>query len=235
MNYMSLFSGIGGLDLGLDQAGMRCVAQIEIDPYCRQVLAKHWPEVPRHDDVRTAVEWWLSRPRRRVDVIGGGYPCQPFSLARSQLGMADERWMWPAFASVVRALQPRYVVVENVSALVRDGWAFGTMLADLHQLGFDAEWATVRASDFGAPHNRERVYLVAYPASVDGVARDRLVTSGVGAAPVAARGFPGLAAHRGRRAASEWLAREPRVARQFDVHQGSVSNIARGLTYRDVT
>ncbi len=216
MNVLSLFAGVGGLELGLERAGMTTVGQVEIDPFCRKILARHWPEAARHDDIRTAVRWWQSKPRPRVDVVGGGFPCQPFSLSGFQLGTNDERWMWPEMAAVVRAVGPRYVVVENVSALVRDGRAFGAVLGDLHQLGFDAEWATVRASDFGAPHNRERVYLVAYPTGGDGVARDLLVTGGVGGTSVATGGFPRLAAHRGRRAARDWLAREPRVARLVD-------------------
>ncbi len=218
LNVLSLFSGIptGGIELGLGRAGMTTVGQVEIDPYCTQVLAHHWPEVARHDDVSTTPKWWSSKPRPPVDVVCGGFPCQPFSLAGRQLGTTDERWMWPAFRDVVRAVRPRYVLVENVSALVRDARAFGTVLGDLHQLGFDAEWATVRASDYGAPHSRERVFIVAYPASVDGVARDLMGQSGVGAAPLAARGLPGLAAHQRRRAASKWLESEPRVDRLVD-------------------
>lgn len=213
LNVLSLFAGVGGLELGLERAGMTTVGQVELDPFCRSVLANHWPEVPRHDDVRTAPDWWTAQSRPPVHVVTGGFPCQPFSLAGRQLGIDDERWMWPSFAGVIRAVRPRYVLVENVSALVRDGRAFGRVLGDLHELGFDAEWATVRASDFGAPHNRERVYLVAYPQGVDGVARDRLESCRVRRAPVSAGGFPGLAAHKGRRAAREWMAREPRVAR----------------------
>lgn len=218
MNVLSLFSGIptGGLELGLERAGMTVVGQAEIDPYCRAVLEQHWPEVARHDDVRTAVNWWGSTVRPAVDLVCGGFPCQPFSDSGFRLGMDDERWMWPEFAAVVRAVRPRYVVVENVSALVRDGRAFGTVLADLHELGFHAEWASVRASDVGAPHNRERVFVVAYPPGVDGVSRDRVVAGGSGGAPQAVGGFPRLAAHRGGRAAGDWLAREPRVARLVD-------------------
>ena len=168
LNVLSLFAGIGGLELGLESAGMTTVGQVEIDAWCRGVLAQHWPEVPRHDDVRTAPDWWASTERPNVDVVCGGFPCQPFSIAGLQLGVFDERWMWPAMADVVRAVRPRYVVVENVAALVRDGRAWGAVLGDLHTFGFDAEWATLRASDFGAPHKRERVYLVAYPAGNDG-------------------------------------------------------------------
>jgi len=214
MNVLSMFAGIGGIELGLERAGMTTVGQVEIDPYCTRVLSHHWPEVARHDDVFTTPKWWGSKPRPPVDVVCGGFPCQPFSLAGRQLGTSDERWMWPAFRDVVRAVRPRYVLVENVAALVRDSRAFGTVLADLHHLGFDAEWATVRASDHGAPHNRERVFIVAHPQGVG--AWDRLGTRRVGAAPLATRGLPGLAVHERRRAADQWLEREPRVDRLVD-------------------
>ena len=162
MNVLSLFSGIGGLDLGLERAEMTVVGQVEIDPWCRKVLAKHWPEVPRHDDVRTAVDWWRSETRRPVHAVIGGFPCQPFSDAGLKRGVADERWMWPAFADVIAGLRPRIVIVENVAALVRDGRAFGWLLADLHRLGFDAEWSIVSACSLGASHPRNRLFLVAY-------------------------------------------------------------------------
>jgi DNA (cytosine-5)-methyltransferase 1 len=216
INVLSAFAGIGGIELGLEQAGMTTVGQIEIDPWCQSVLRKHWPDVPLHPDVVTAPDWWASEERPAVDLIVGGFPCQPFSLGGLQLGIRDERWMWPAMAALIRSVGPSHVLLENVSALVRDARAFGTVLADLHQLGFDAEWATVRASDFGAPHPRERVYIVAYPASVDGWPRDRVEQGRVGEPPLAARGLPGLAAHQRGRLASEWLAREPRVDRLAD-------------------
>ena len=164
MNVLSLFTGIGGIELGLERAGMTTVGQVEIDPWCRGVLAKHWPDVPKHDDVVTTPEWWASESRPNVDLVCGGFPCQPFSDAGLKQGVEDERWMWPAMADTIRAVRPRYVLVENVAALVRDRAAFGTVLRDLHALGFDAEWATLRASDFGAPHQRARVFIVAYPA-----------------------------------------------------------------------
>ena len=167
MNVLSLFAGIGGLELGLERAGMTTVGQVEIDPYCRLVLARHWPEVPRHDDVRTTAEWWAAEPRPRVDVVCGGFPCQPFSTAGLRNGTNDERWGWPWMAAVIRSVRPRYVLVENVAALVRDRDAFGWVLGDLADLGFDAEWAVLPASDFGAPHRRERVYLLAHPAISD--------------------------------------------------------------------
>ena len=216
LSVLSLFAGIGGLELGLERAGMKTVGQVEIDPYCQSVLARHWPEVPRHDDVRTAPEWCASERRSRVDVVCGGFPCQPFSLAGKQLGTDDERWMWPATAAVIRAVRPRYVLLENVAALVRDAVAFGWVLSDLHALGFDAEWATLRASDFGAPHGRERVYVLAYAAGLDWKSRDRVGKSGIGESPIAARGLRGLPVAQKRRAAHSWLATEPRVDRLVD-------------------
>jgi DNA (cytosine-5)-methyltransferase 1 len=142
---------------------MTVVGQVEIDPWCRKVLAKHWPEVPRHDDVRTAVEWWADR--RAPDLVAGGFPCQPVSQAGKKLAQADERWLWPAFADVVRELRPRYVLVENVPGLL--GRGMGDVLGDLAARGYDAEWDCVPAAAVGAPHIRDRVWIVAYPASQD--------------------------------------------------------------------
>lgn len=171
MNVLSLFSGIGGLDLGLERAGMTVVGQVEKDPYCRRVLAHHYPEVPQHDDVRTAVDWWRSGARPAVDVVAGGFPCQPFSKAGRRRGTADERWGWPWMADVVRALRPGRVVVENVADLLDDGEAFGWMLGDLAACGFDAEWSVLTACGVGAPHVRSRLFVVAYPNRGDGAPR----------------------------------------------------------------
>jgi DNA (cytosine-5)-methyltransferase 1 len=172
MNVLSLFAGIGGLELGLERAGMTVVGQVELDEYCRSVLAYHWPEVPRHDDVRTAPEWWLDITRPVVDLICGGPPCQPFSRAGLRRGVGDARWGWPWMADVVRAIRPRYVVMENVSTLLDDPDAFGCILGDLDELGFDAEWEVLRASDLGAPHKRERLFVVAYAKGNHGADQD---------------------------------------------------------------
>ena len=168
LTVLSLFAGIGGLDLGLERAGLRTVGQVEINPFCRSVLARHWPEVPRHDDVRTAPAWWTAAPRPRVDVVAGGFPCQPFSTAGRRRGVADARWGWPWMVDVVRLVRPRYVLVENVAALLADRDAFGWVLADLATLGFDARWGVLSACALGAPHTRERLFLLAYPHRVDG-------------------------------------------------------------------
>jgi DNA (cytosine-5)-methyltransferase 1 len=163
VNVLSLFSGIGGLELGLERVGMRTVGQVEINQFCQRVLAKHWPEVPRHDDVRTTADWWQTEPRPRVDVVAGGPPCTPFSPAGLQLGVGDERWGWPWMADVIRAVRPDYVLLENVPGILRHRDAFGTILADLASLGFDAEWDVLTACALGATHRRRRVLLVGYP------------------------------------------------------------------------
>lgn len=159
LTVMSLFAGIGGIDLGLERAGMRTVAQVEIDPYCRRVLARHWKETPRHDDVRTAADWWLSSARPRVDVIAGGYPCPRFSQAARGRNVAPD--LWPHMRDVIDAIRPSYVLLENVSAHL--GRGFAGVLADLDALGFDAEWSVVTACSVGASHTRRRLLVVAYP------------------------------------------------------------------------
>ena len=218
MNVLSLFSGIGGIELGLERAGMKTVGQVELDEWCRAVLAKHWPTVPRHDDVRSAGDWWNSIARPSVEVVCGGFPCQPFSIAGKQKGTGDERWMWPAMADVIRAVRPRYVVVENVAALVRDWRAWGTVLADLHSLGFDAEWATLQATQFGAPHRRERVYLVAYAASDHGAHPDE---------PAAARAIElEPRGSRGQHGGGRWI---PEPAMDRVAH-----GIPRGMVYESL-
>ena len=162
MNVLSLFSGIGGLELGLERAGMTAVGQVELDPFCRGILARHWPEVPRHDDVRTTVEWWQGQPRPQVGLVCGGFPCQPFSNLGLGLGTTDERWGWPWMRDVIDAIRPRYVLIENVDELRRDTRAFHCVLSDLSTLGFDAEWSVVSACSVGAPHTRRRVFVLAY-------------------------------------------------------------------------
>ncbi|AIM51016.1 DNA methyltransferase [Mycobacterium phage Ochi17] len=122
MNVLSLFSGIGGLELGLERAGMTVVGQVEINPYCRQILAKHWPDVPRHDDVRTTVEWWESEERPRVDLICGGFPCQDISNAGARKGITGPKSsLWGGMLHTVRNIRPRYVLIENVAALLVRG------------------------------------------------------------------------------------------------------------------
>jgi DNA (cytosine-5)-methyltransferase 1 len=185
LTYGSLFSGIGGMDLGLDRAGMTCSWQVELDPFCRRVLAKHWPSVRRHDDVKTfpvyGQDW-------RVDVVAGGFPCQDVSRIGKRAGINGTRsGTVNDMLRIVRQLRPRYVVVENPAGFL-DG-AMGHVLGSLAKAGYDAEWQCLPAAAFGAPHLRERIFLVAH------AVRHRLEESGEGGAT------PGATERGGRDAA----------------------------------
>lgn len=157
LTFGSLFAGIGGMDLGLERVGFECKWQVEIDPYARRVLAKHWPDVPRHDDVRTfppADGNWS------VDLIAGGFPCQDISFAGRGAGLAGKRsGLWYEFARIVCDLRPRFVLVENVAALRVRG--LDAVLGTLASLGYDAEWSSLSACAMGAPHARDRMFVVA--------------------------------------------------------------------------
>jgi DNA (cytosine-5)-methyltransferase 1 len=153
----SLFSGIGGLELGLERAGWEVRWQVEVDDYCRRVLAKHWPDVPKFGDIRTVTGGALER----VDLICGGFPCQDISVAGRRAGIDGERsGLWTEYARLVRLLRPRYVLVENVTNLLVRG--LDRVLGDLAALGFDAEWECLSAASLGAPHIRDRVFILAY-------------------------------------------------------------------------
>lgn len=159
MNVGSLFSGIGGFDLGFERAGMRVAWQVEQDAYCRAVLARHFPDAVRFEDVREVG----ARELDPVDLICGGFPCQDLSSAGRGAGIDGARsGLWSEFARIVRELRPRYVVVENVPALTRNEW-LGRVLGDFAACGYDAEWDCIPASALGAPHRRDRIWLVAYP------------------------------------------------------------------------
>jgi DNA-cytosine methyltransferase len=153
----SLFSGIGGFDLGFQRAGFEIKWQVEIDPFCRRVLEKHWPGVKRYSDVRH-----LHAPEPAwVDVVCGGFPCQDISDAGKRAGIDGERsGLWAEFARLIRELEPRYIVVENVAALL--GRGLSRVLGDLAESGYDAEWDCLPASAVGAPHRRDRIWIVAY-------------------------------------------------------------------------
>jgi DNA (cytosine-5)-methyltransferase 1 len=162
MNVLDLFSGIGGFSLGLERAGMRTVAFCEVDPFCRQVLARHWPGVPCYDDVRSLTADRLLADGIAPDVICGGFPCQDISLAGAGAGIdGDRSGLWREYARLIGELRPRYVIVENVTALL--GRGLGKVLGDLAALGFDAEWDCLPASYVGARQLRDRVWIVAYP------------------------------------------------------------------------
>jgi len=154
MRVLDLFSGIGGFSLGLERAGMETVAFCEIDPYCRAVLKKHWPSVPCYDDVRTL-------PRiGGIDLICGGFPCQPFSVAGKQRGTADDRHLWPAMLDTIRRERPTWVIGENVTGIIRLG--LDPVLSDLESEGYACRTFAIPACGVDAPHKRERVWIVAH-------------------------------------------------------------------------
>jgi DNA (cytosine-5)-methyltransferase 1 len=173
LHVLDLFSGIGGFSLGLERAGFRTVAFCEIDPFCRRVLAKHWPEVPCYEDVRDLTAARLCADGiGPIDAICGGFPCQDISFAGEGAGIEGERsGLWSEYARLIGELRPRYVIVENVAALLSRG--LGRVLGDLAEIGFDAEWDCIPASAVGAPHVRDRLWIVAYPAAGDGFALSR--------------------------------------------------------------
>ena len=155
----SLFAGIGGFDLGLERTGgFHTRWFCEQDAFCQRVLAKHWPGVPCYPDIREVD----GRRVEPVDLLCGGFPCQDISLAGKGAGIAGSRsGLWSEYARLIDEVGPRYVLVENVSALRSRG--LDRVLRDLAALGFDAEWDCLPASAFGAPHQRDRIWIVAYP------------------------------------------------------------------------
>lgn len=165
MNVLDLFSGIGGFSLGLERAGMRTVAFCEIDPFCRRVLAKHWPRATIYEDVRELTASRLESDGIRPDVICGGFPCQDISVAGKGAGIEGERsGLWKEFYRLIGELRPRYVIVENTAALL--GRGLSTVLGDLAEIGYDAEWHCIPASAVGAEHIRDRTWIVANPNSM---------------------------------------------------------------------
>jgi len=163
MRVLDLFSGIGGFSLGLERTGgFRTVAFCEIDPFCRRVLAKHWPKVPCYHDVNMLTKDQLDADGISVDVICGGFPCQDISNAGLQAGIrADRSGLWFQYARIISEIRPRFVIVENVAALLARG--MGDVLGTLAEIGYDAEWSVISACAMGSPQTRERVWIVAYP------------------------------------------------------------------------
>lgn len=160
MTFGSLFAGIGGFDLGLERAGMKCRWQVEIDEYASRVLAKHWPHVTRWGDVRTFPP--DNSPEWSVDLICAGVPCQPVSVAGNQKGADDERWLWGEALRVVADIGPRFFVAENPTGILHHdgGRTFGGLLRALTSVGYMCEWHSIPAAGIGAPHKRDRVWLI---------------------------------------------------------------------------
>jgi DNA (cytosine-5)-methyltransferase 1 len=155
MTFGSLFAGIGGFDLGFERAGMLPLWQVEIDDYCTRVLEKHWPNVKRYRDVRECGKHNLES----VDVVCGGFPCQPHSHAGKRKGAEDDRDLWPEFKRIIDELRPRWVVAENVPGIRTT--ILDAVLSDLEGMGYAWETAIIPACAVDAPHRRDRVWIVA--------------------------------------------------------------------------
>ena len=197
---ISLFSGVGGLDMGFERAGIETVLQAEQDPWCLEVLARHWPQTERVTDVRDVQavpsdsDEFLQQLRSRhgsihVDLVYGGFPCQDVSVAGKRAGLGGERsGLWFEFERIVSELRPRWVVVENVPGLLssNQGRDFAVILDGLGELGFDVAWAVLDAQHFGVPQRRRRVFIVA---SAGGGSPEQVLSlcEGCGGNPAAGR------------------------------------------------
>ena len=175
MTHLSLFSGIGGIDLAAHWAGFETVQFVERDQFCQKVLAKNFPGVPIHDDVTT----FDGNRCRGVDLVSAGFPCQPHSLAGKRLASGDERDLWGEVVRILGEAKPRWFLGENVPGLLtsESGRFFGRVVDDLAALGFSVGWCVYGACDIGAAHERERVFVLAYSNNKPGLQADTTVST----------------------------------------------------------
>ena len=159
ITFGSLFSGIGGFDLGLERSGMVCKWQSEIDPFCNKVLDKHWPNVKRYGDIKGIGGHNLES----VDLICGGFPCQPFSIAGKRRGTEDDRYLWPEMLRVISEVKPSWVIGENVPGIIH--MELDKVLSDLEGQGYETQTFIIPACGVDAPHRRDRVWIVGYSRS----------------------------------------------------------------------
>lgn len=156
MTVCDLFAGIGGFSLGLERSGMTIKYQVEINEYCNRILAKHWPSVKRFQDIRTIGPDQIGP----VDVVCGGFPCQPFSLAGERKGAKDDRHLWPEMFRIITALRPTWVIGENTPGIIN--MELDNVLADLEGAGYACQSFVIPACSIDAPHRRDRVWIVAH-------------------------------------------------------------------------
>lgn len=161
LTHLSLFSGIGGLDLAAERAGFRTVGQCEFADYPYQVLCRHWPDVPKWRDICTLSggDFYDRTGLRTVDVLSGGFPCQPFSVAGKRRGTEDDRYLWPEMLRVIKELRPAWVIGENVAGIVN--MALDQVLSDLEAQNYETRAFVIPACGVDAPHRRDRVAIVA--------------------------------------------------------------------------
>jgi len=171
MRHRSLFSGIGGFDLAATWMGWENVFNCERDRFCRRVLKHYWPETKSYEDVR---EFKGSEFAGKIDVLSGGFPCQPFSVAGKRQGTADDRYLWPQMLRIVGEIRPRWVVGENVFGLLNwnRGMVFRQVLIDLEATGYEVWPYVLPAAGVGAPHRRDRIWFVAYAGRQPGYGRE---------------------------------------------------------------
>jgi DNA (cytosine-5)-methyltransferase 1 len=215
MRVLDLFSGIGGFSLGLERAGMQTVAFCESDRFCRAVLARRWPHVPCYQDVRELRAERLAADGIAVDLICGGFPCQDISVAGKGAGISGKRsGLWSEYARLVGELRPRYIIVENVAALRSRG--LGRILGDLVTLRYDAQWHCIQAAAVGAPHSRDRIWIVAYPIGEPERRVDHDASRAQGSAAPASAGPLDIGVADCRAAWAEQWKAEPAVGRVAD-------------------
>jgi DNA (cytosine-5)-methyltransferase 1 len=164
---LDLFSGIGGFSLGLERAGMQTMAFCEKNPFCREVLAKHWPSVPCYENVYELTGEIIEHDIGPIDIIAGGFPCQPYSVAGKQRGEDDDRDLWPQMRRLISEVRPRWVCGENVAGLIHLG--LDRVLSDLDALGYAVQTFVIPACAVDAPQRRARLWILAH---ADGVGRD---------------------------------------------------------------
>lgn len=158
MKVLDLFSGISGFSLGLEAAGMQTVAFCEVDKFCREVLRKRWPDIPIYEDIRSLTGEQIEQEIGAIDVICGGFPCQPFSVAGKRMGQKDDRHLWPEMLRLIQEIRPGWVIGENVAGLVSMG--LDQVLSDLEGEGYACQTFIVPACAVQAAHRRDRLWIV---------------------------------------------------------------------------